>query len=53
MDEKDVMLLAQLLSAMKDLASKLENSYRNRDMEGLEGLKKEIIKLQTQIDTIL
>ena len=53
MDEKDVMLLAQLLSAMKDLALRLENSCRNNDMEGLESLKKEIIKLQAQIDMLI
>ena len=45
-----MILLAHILSGMKDYSSELEEAVRNKDAERLAEIKKEIIKLCNEID---
>ena len=47
------MILAQLLTAMKDAVQKLETAERSKDAEGLASAKKEILTFQKQIRDML
>ena len=53
MNNSDVSLLAQLLSAMKEAAINLEKSYVKKDAEKVEQIKREMLNLQQKIDKIL
>ncbi|MFH1802628.1 MAG: hypothetical protein ABH864_04200 [archaeon] len=53
MKNEDVMVLAQLLAAMKDAAEKLGISERKKDAEGLASAKREILTFQQQIKEML
>lgn len=53
MEKEKLALVAQLLTAMQDAARRLEKFYINRDMEGLNDAKSEILSLQTKIDRLI
>jgi len=53
MKKEEIALIAQLLSAMKDAVSKLEDAERRKDQHMLESAKKEVIQFQWQIKKLL
>ena len=53
MNKEDVTVLAQLQISLKEAARKLSLAYDKRDAEGLADAKREILKLQKEIDKIL
>ena len=53
MKKENVALLAQLLTALRDAAEKLEKSYNEKDMETLARSKKEVLNLQAKIDRLI
>ena len=53
MEKEDVVVLAQLLNAIKEAVEKLEKYYKKKDMENLQVAKKEILSLQKEIDNLL
>jgi uncharacterized protein YegL len=53
MKNEDVMILAQLLTAMKDAVQKLEDAEKKKDAESLASAKKEILTFQGQIKEML
>ena len=53
MNKEEIMLLAHLLTALKDAVKKLEDAQKRKDTEGILAAKKEIISLQTQIRGVI
>ncbi len=53
MQREDIVLLAQLLSGIKDALSKMEEAEKKKDAEQLNDAKKEILSFQSQIAHIL
>ena len=53
MKKEDIIVLAQLLSGMKDAIERLETSYKKKDMEGLASAKREILEMQNKINSLL
>jgi len=53
MQREDIVLLAQLLSGIKDALAKLEDAEKKKDVESLNEAKKEILSFQSQIAHIL
>jgi len=53
MKNEDVVILAQLLTAMKDAVEKLDAAERKKDAEGLASAKKEILTFQRQVGEML
>ena len=53
MEKEEVAVIAQLLTAMKDSAEKLEQAQRKKDLENIEEAKKEILSFQRQIKELL
>lgn len=53
MNQQEVVLLAQLLSSMKEVSDRLEVYYNNQDKRMLEKTKKELLELQKRIDRLL
>ncbi len=53
MEKSEAILVAQLLYAMKEVTIKLEEAYSKKEVEKLEGLKKEIIELRRKIDKLI
>jgi hypothetical protein len=53
MNNSDVSLLAQLLTAMKEATISLEKYYSQRDFEKIEEIKRELLILQQRIGKIL
>ena len=49
MQKEDIVVVAHLLSAIKDAVKKLEYSQKRKDTEGILSAKKEILSLQAQI----
>lgn len=52
MQKEDVVLLAQLVHAMKDVAREMEKAYEKKDSERLEKAKAELLKLQKEVDRL-
>ena len=50
MKKEDVIVIAQLLSAMKDSVRELEEAQRRNDGEKILIVKKEILNFQKKID---
>ena len=46
MKKEDVVMLAQLLHAMRELSDKVEENFQKKDFEGLERAKRELMRLQ-------
>jgi len=53
MEKEEIMLVAQLLTGMKDAIEKLEEAKKKKDPELLNAAKKEILNFQKQINEIL
>ncbi len=53
MEKEDIVLIAQLLTGMKDAVEMLEEAQRKKDMEKLNAAKREILNFQKQIDELL
>ena len=53
MEKEEVAVIAQLLTAMKDSAEKLEQAQRKKDLESIAEAKKEILSFQRQIKELL
>lgn len=53
MKKEDVLLLAQLLTAIKDGVGKLESAVRRQDPEQSESAKQEILHFQKKIEELL
>jgi hypothetical protein len=53
MEKGDLMLLAQLLHAMKELAKKIEEYYNEKNSVRLESAKREMMALQKKVGELL
>ena len=53
MQREDIVLLAQLLSGIKDALNRLEEAEKKKDAEKLNEAKKEILSFQSQIAHLL
>lgn len=53
MKKEDVAVIAHLLTGMKDAAEKLEEAQKEKDLEMVSKIKKEIMNFQRQIDELL
>ena len=53
MQKEDIMVLSHLLTAIKDAIKKLEEAEKNKDNGSLMAAKKEIMRLQAQIKSII
>ncbi|MDP4039469.1 MAG: hypothetical protein Q8P57_02730 [Candidatus Pacearchaeota archaeon] len=53
LEKEDIVLTAQLLQNMKELAEKLEEDYLNKDVIGFNAVKKEILKISKKLGEIL
>jgi hypothetical protein len=53
MKKEEVVVVAQLLTAIKDAASKLGDAEKEKDAAKLNSAKKEILSFQKQIQEIL
>jgi len=53
MKKEDIIVLAQLLSSMKDAIAKIEKAQKEGDSEQIEFGKKQILDFQKKIDEIL
>jgi len=53
MGKEDLIVLAQLLSAMKDNLDDLESAERSGDGEKIAIVKKEILEFQRKVDELL
>jgi hypothetical protein len=53
MEKEDIVLIAQLLTGIKDAIDRLEDAQKRKDLEKLSAAKKEILNFQKQIDSLL
>jgi len=53
MKKEEILLLAQLLTGMKDAINLLDKAQKKKDLEGIASAKLEILNLQRQIDMLL
>lgn len=53
MQKESINLLAQLMSAIKEILPKLEEAYKKKDIEKMTMLKREILDFQARIDQLL
>ncbi len=53
MKKEDVKLIAQLLTSMKDLLLKLEESERKKDKIVFDTTKRRILQFQSEINRLL
>ncbi len=53
MEKEDIMVIAQLLTSIKDAIDRLDEAQRNKDVEKLNAAKKEILQFQKQISELL
>tara|TARA_Y100000034_G_C6546717_1_gene236055 strand:+ start:362 stop:523 length:162 start_codon:yes stop_codon:yes gene_type:complete len=53
MEKEDVALLAQLLTVIREAMSGLEKAENAGDVAKVNGAKKEILRIQKQIDGLL
>jgi PHD/YefM family antitoxin component YafN of YafNO toxin-antitoxin module len=53
MKNEDLIVVAQLLAAMKDAVERIAVAERNKDAAGLTSAKKEILMFQRQIQDLL
>jgi hypothetical protein len=50
MNKEDIVVLAQLLSSMKDSANKLEKAQKTKNLEEINRAKREILSIKEQIN---
>ncbi len=53
MEKEDIVLLAQVLHAMREIADKLESYFEKKDFEGVKQAKRELNRLQGKVREIL
>ncbi len=53
MKKENLIILAQLLTAMKDAVSELEKAQKENDNDKVMIIKKEIINFQKKVDSLL
>ena len=53
MKKEDVVLLAQLLHAMREAADKIGVYFKRNDMANLESAKREVLEIQAKINQLL
>lgn len=53
MNKEEIMLLAHLLTALKDAVRRLEDAQKRKDTESILTAKREILSLHAQIKTML
>ncbi|MGV8142616.1 MAG: hypothetical protein ACP5NS_03195 [Candidatus Pacearchaeota archaeon] len=53
MEKEDIVLLAQLLHAMREIADKLDESFEKKDFEGVKQAKRELNRLQNKVKELL
>lgn len=53
MEKERILLLAQLLTSMKEAATRLEEALKNKDAEHLALIKREILAYQEKVDHML
>ncbi len=53
MEKEDIVLLAQLMHAMREIAERLEDSFEKKDFEGVRQAKRELGRLQNKIGELL
>jgi hypothetical protein len=53
MKKEDLVVLGQLLSAMKDATEKIVNSKKQKDTEQLMQARREILRFQKKIELLL
>ena len=53
MNKEDIIILAQLLSSMKESSIKLEEAYLENDLVKFKSAKEEFLMLQEEVNKIL
>ena len=53
MEKEKILMLAQLLTGIKDAISKLEEALKSKNIEMAMAAKREILSFQKQMDNIL
>lgn len=53
MEKEDVMLIAQLLTGIKDALARLEEAKKKKDLSHFNSAKKEILNFQKQIGELI
>ena len=53
MNKDNITSVAHLLSIMKEDAEKLEEAVRKKDNERMTSIKQEILRLQSQINSLI
>ena len=53
MEKERIVLIAQLLTGMKDAIEKLEEAVKKEDYENLASAKKEILQFQVEIKKLI
>lgn len=53
MEKEDIVLLAQLIHAMRELADKLDEAFNKKDFEGVTRTKRELTRLQKRVTEII
>lgn len=53
MEKEDIIVIAQLLTGIKDAVDRLEDAQRRKDVEKLNAAKREILNFQKQISELL
>jgi len=53
MEKEDIMLIAQLLTGIKDAIYRLEKAKKKKDIEHFNAAKKEILNFQKQINDLI
>jgi hypothetical protein len=51
--KEDIVLVAQLLQAMKELSEKLEEDYKNKDLAEIKKVKYEMLQIQKRINEVI
>jgi len=53
MEKEDVMLVAQLLTGIKDAIEKIEEATKKKNIEKFNAAKREILNFQKQINELI
>lgn len=53
MKKEEVVMLAQILHAMRELSDKLDENFQKKDFEGIERTKRELMRLQKKVAEII
>ena len=53
MQKENVLVLAQLLANMRSTVASLDQAVRNKDVEHVAQIKREILEIQARIDHML